>query len=217
MPQTTTANPGHGQRIRDARGRPVSALDPLRLHLLGRGDVIDAETLERIAEEIEPGARSRRRLARMVLFFVLPAIVVLTFGGIALEISLEGRAAWDDLIATLRSPAMIGPAVACLFSAVYLPLIAAQQARSRRVVAAMLKHRVCPHCGYGLSGVPADPTDAATICPECACAWDLAATQDLAAPARPVPSRPLVWITLGLVGLTVLGVIFMLVFMMRLL
>jgi hypothetical protein len=193
----------------------VSTLDPLRLHLLGRGDVIDAEALERIAEEIEPGARGRRRLTRMILFIVLPAILVLTFGGIALDISMEGRPAWDDLLATLRSPAMIGPAVACLFSAVYFPLVAAQQARSRGALAAMLRHRVCPHCGYGLAGVPANPADGATICPECACAWDLAAGQDPAAPAHPVPSRPLVWIMLGLVGLTVLGVVFMLVFVMR--
>lgn len=215
MSAAIISNPERGRRIRDARGRPVSTLDPLRLHLLGRGDVIDAGTLERIAEEIEPGARSRRRLARIVLFLVLPAIVVLTFGGIALDISLEGRAAWDDLLATLRSPAMIGPAVACLFSAVYFPLIAARQARSRRALAAMLRHRVCPHCGYGLSGVPADPADGATVCPECACAWDLAAAGDPGAVAPSIPSRPLVWIMLGLVGLTVLGVVFMLVFVMR--
>jgi hypothetical protein len=215
MPHTITANPGHDRRMRDARGRTVSTIDPLRLHLLGRGDVIDAETLERIAEEIEPGARSRRRLARVVLFLVLPAVVALTFGGIALDISIEGRAAWDDFVSTVTSPAMIGPAVACLFSAVYFPLIAAREARSRRVHEAMLRHRVCPHCGYGLSGVPADPADGATVCPECACAWDLAAAGESGAVAPPVESRPLVWIMLGLVGLTVLGVVGMIVFVMR--
>jgi len=215
MPPTNTANPEHGRRIRDARGRSVRTLDPLRLHVLGRGDVIDAEALERIAEEIEPGARSRRRLTRIVLFVFLPVVFLLTFGGIALDISIEGRAAWDDLISTLTSPAMIGPAVACLFSGVYLPLFASRQARSRRTIAAMLKHRICPHCGYGLVGSPADPSDGATVCPECACAWDLDAAQHVAAIGHPVPSRPLIWITLGLVGLAVLGVVFMLVLVMR--
>ena len=215
MPPTTTANPEHGRRIRDARGRSVRTLDPLRLHLLGGGDVIDAEALERIAEELEPGARGRRRMMRLVLFVFLPAIFLLTFGGIALSVSLEGRAAWDDLISTLTNPAMIGPAVACLFSGVLLPLFASQQARSRRTIAAMLKHRVCPHCGYGLAGVPVDPSDGATVCPECACAWRLEDGQGMGPVAAPVPSRPIIWITLGLVGLTVLGVVFMLVFVMR--
>lgn len=215
MPPTTTANPEHGRRIRDARGRSVRTLDPLRLHLLGRGDVIDAEALERIAEEIEPGARGRRRLTRIVLLVFLPAVVLLTFGGIALDIWIEGKAAWDDLISTLTNPAMIGPAVACLFSGVYFPWIASRQASSRQAVAAMLKHRTCPHCGYGLVGVPVDPSDGATVCPECASAWDLDAAQHLDAFAHPVPSRPLIWITLGLVGLTVLGVVFMLVLVTR--
>ena len=215
MNPTTTANPEHGRRIRDARGRSVRTLDPLRLHLLGRGDVIDAEALERIAEEIEPGARGRRRLTRIVLLVFLPAVVLLTFGGIALDIWIEGEAAWDDLVSTLTNPAMIGPAVACLFSGVYLPLFASQQARSRRTIAAMLKHRVCPHCGYGLAGVPVDPSDGATVCPECACAWRLDERQTTEAAAAPVPSRPVVWITLALMGLTVLGVVFMFVFVMR--
>ena len=215
MPPTTTANLGHDRRSRDARGRLVSTLDPLKLHLLGRGDVIDAPTLERIAEEIEPGAGGRRRLTRLVVFLCLPAVVLLTFGAIALDISAGGRAAWNDFVATLRSPAMIGPVVACLFSAAYFPWIAARQARSRRMHAAMLRHHVCPHCGYGLAGVPVDPADGATVCPECASAWDLAAADESGAVVPPVESRPLVWIMLGLVGLAVLGVVIMVVFVMR--
>jgi hypothetical protein len=215
MPPANTANPEPGRRTRDARGRSVSTLDPLRLHVLGRGDVIDTEALERIAEEIEPGARSRRRLTRLGLFVFLPVIFLLTFGGIALDVYIEGRPAWDDLVSTVTNPAMIGPAVACLFSGVYLPLFASRQARSRRTIAAMLKHRVCPHCGYGLVGLPVDPADGATVCPECACAWRLDDGQAMGAATAPVPSRPVIWITLGLVGLAVLGVVFMLIFVMR--
>jgi hypothetical protein len=35
----------------------------------------------------------------------------------------------------------------------------------------MLKFRRCPHCGYDLRLLPADPADSATVCPECGCAW----------------------------------------------
>jgi hypothetical protein len=38
----------------------------------------------------------------------------------------------------------------------------------------MLKYRRCPHCGYDIRGLPADPEDGATVCPECGCAWRLA-------------------------------------------
>ena len=31
----------------------------------------------------------------------------------------------------------------------------------------------CPHCGYDIRGLPTDPEDGATICPECGCAWQL--------------------------------------------
>jgi transcription initiation factor TFIIIB Brf1 subunit/transcription initiation factor TFIIB len=37
----------------------------------------------------------------------------------------------------------------------------------------MLKHRRCPHCGYDIRGLPVDPQDGATVCPECGCAWEL--------------------------------------------
>jgi transcription initiation factor TFIIIB Brf1 subunit/transcription initiation factor TFIIB len=37
----------------------------------------------------------------------------------------------------------------------------------------MLKHLRCPHCGYDLRGLAADPEDGATVCPECGCAWRL--------------------------------------------
>jgi hypothetical protein len=48
-----------------------------------------------------------------------------------------------------------------------------RRARAKTVVAAMLEHRRCPHCGYDIRGLPADLKDRATICPECGCAWRL--------------------------------------------
>ena len=55
----------------------------------------------------------------------------------------------------------------CLF----IPWIVSRQARSKRIQFAMLKFRRCPHCGYDIRLLPADPTDGATVCPECGCAW----------------------------------------------
>lgn len=135
--------------------------------------------------------------------------------GSPLDVWIEGKAAWDDLVSTLTNPAFMAPILAGLLSGTCIPWIASRQARWRRLTGAMLKHRICPHCGYGLAGLPVDPSDGATVCPECACAWDLDAAQHVAAIGHPVQSRPLIWITLGLVGLTVLGVVFMLVLVMR--
>jgi hypothetical protein len=41
---------------------------------------------------------------------------------------------------------------------------------SRRARAACLSAGLCPGCGYGLEGIPAQP-DAMTVCAECGAAW----------------------------------------------
>lgn len=41
------------------------------------------------------------------------------------------------------------------------------------LVRAMLKERHCPSCAYLLKGLPADPADGCTVCPECGGAWRL--------------------------------------------
>jgi hypothetical protein len=66
-------------------------------------------------------------------------------------------------------PAMFGG----IFSAVFIPLAAQRQQRMKKIRHAMLKHQHCPHCGYNLRDLPLAPSDGATICPECACAWHL--------------------------------------------
>ena len=45
--------------------------------------------------------------------------------------------------------------------------------RFGKIAAAMLKYLRCPHCGYDLRLLPADPAAGATVCPECGCAWQL--------------------------------------------
>jgi hypothetical protein len=52
---------------------------------------------------------------------------------------------------------------------------AGRRGRAKRIGELMLKHRRCPHCGYDVHGLTADPADGATICPECGCAWMLSA------------------------------------------
>lgn len=55
--------------------------------------------------------------------------------------------------------------------------------RHGKVAAAMLKHLRCPHCGYDIRGLPTDPGDGATICPECGCAWRLSESDVSDAPS----------------------------------
>ncbi|MHC4770006.1 MAG: hypothetical protein ACYTEI_15050, partial [Planctomycetota bacterium] len=101
-----------------------------------------------------------------------------------------------------------------VFVIAFVPWMVVHKRRSRRgrVSALMIKHRRCPHCGYSVQGLPVDPADGATVCPECACAWRLddpklaarATAADTAAAG--VPGRAL-WLLLVLVGLTVLALL----------
>ena len=192
-------------RVRDARGRAVSVLDPITMHLFGRRGSIESAKLEAIAEELEPGMGRRKKL---VVWLVIP-VVLLTIGGVTASIVIEGRPAWNDLISTVTNPVFLTPQ---LFCAIGLPWMIAHQARRKRTGRAMrvmLKHRTCPHCGYNLLGLPADETDGSTICPECASAWRLDAPGDPGEAAGAAPPRAHVGVMVGLVVLTLLGVLAM--------
>ncbi len=167
-------------RTRDARGRVVKLLDPVPLYLLKRHDVIDAEALQGIITDVEPGMSSRRKTLLLVAMLGSGALAF-----IAAAVAIEGAAAWSDLLGTLLKPAIM-PAV---IVGVIAPVLAAWQERLRRVRRIMLRHRRCPHCGYGLIGVPA-AEDGATVCPECACPWRLDATGGVGAvgPATRAPA-----------------------------
>jgi hypothetical protein len=192
-------------RIHDARGREVPQLDPMRLHLLRRPGAIESDVLDRIVNELEPGAAKMRPW----LIFAVAAGVVLALAGVFVSVIMEGRPAWNDLIDTVTNPAIIAPN---LFVLAFVPWMVVHKRRSRRgrVSAVMIKHRRCPHCGYSLQGLPVDPSDGATVCPECACAWRLddpklaarATAVDTAAAG--VPGRA-VWLLFVLLGLTLLA------------
>jgi hypothetical protein len=179
-------------RTRDARGRVVKLIDPVPLYMLRRDDVIDRAALERIADELEPDIRSRRRLLLVGLL-----VGVLVFVMIGIMIAAEGAPAVSDLISTLTNPAILAAAL----GGAVAPWIAARQQRLRRVRNVMLRHQRCPHCGYGLTGVPAND-DGTTTCPECACVWPRAADAD--GSPRPV-ARPMAPMLLALAGLTALA------------
>jgi predicted Zn-ribbon and HTH transcriptional regulator len=163
-------------RVRDARGRVVKMLDPKPLQVLKRHDVIDAAALDAIFDELEPGARQNRRLARLVVLLVVPVVVI----GIGVDIAIEGQPAVRDLVSTLMNPAIMSAIVGGIVASV----VAARHARFARLKRVMLRQARCPHCGYGLTGVPPSAEDGATVCPECASAWRL----DDPALARPEPS-----------------------------
>ncbi|MHC5113914.1 MAG: hypothetical protein ACYTGP_05745 [Planctomycetota bacterium] len=150
-------------RTRDARGEVVKLLDPIPMYMLRRYDVIDAEPLEKIAEEVEPGAKSRRPL---LIVAVVAGVAVLA--GIALMLMRAGGPSWRDLLSAAANPAIL----AAVLGGMIAPIVAARQQRIARVRNAMLRHERCPHCGYGLTGVPRG-ADGATVCPECECAWPL--------------------------------------------
>jgi hypothetical protein len=192
--------------IRDARGREVSQLDPMRLHLLRRPGTIEADVLEQIVEELEPGAARRHPY----LILALAATAVLGAGGAMMPIIIGGPGAWRDLMDDVTNPAIYVPS---LFVVLFLPwmFVHARRTRCGRVSAVLIKFRRCPHCGYSLRGLPVDPTDGATVCPECACAWRIDDPAIAARAAAPDPtaagaSAPARWVLLVVVGLTLLAV-----------
>jgi len=151
----------------DARGRRVALLDPFSLHVLHRHDVIPPECLGAIAKQIGPGMprwQYRGYLTCVILFFgCLTFLIVRKFViGVGLSFDALERVLWPLNIALF------------LFSGV-MTWRGARRARSKRVIAVMLQFRRCPHCGYDLRGLREDPADGATVCPECGCAWRLAA------------------------------------------
>lgn len=161
--RTMATPPEKSGRIRDARGKSVTQIDPVRLHVMHRYDAIDAEALEAIVDEIEPGSARRLRWA----YLIAPGCVVALAAFVGLLYAVSDAAARKDLVSTVTNPAIMAPNLVCCF---VVPWIAIRQAHFKRIRSALLKHRRCPHCGYDLRGLPT-AADRNTICPECGCAW----------------------------------------------
>ncbi len=151
---------------RDARGRRVTQLDPVLMHLTHRRDDIPANSLEQMASEVGIGLNRGTRLALwsalLSLLCLLIAIVICVVRYYAGTLS-AGRFA-RSLIPYI---AIVGSMTGCWASL--------RSARHQKIGKAMLAHQRCPHCADDLRGLPASESDGATICPECGCAWNLPA------------------------------------------
>ena len=107
---------------------------------------------------------------RRWIIVLVPASIVALVGLVGLLYALGDASARRDLVSTLLNPAIMTPSIVC---GVIMPWLSARQARMRNIRSVMLAHKRCPHCGYNLLGLPVEPDDGATVCPECGAAWRL--------------------------------------------
>ena len=151
-------------RIKDARGRKVTQVDPVAMHLLRRYDVIEADVLGKIAKQIGTGITQANR----ALFWV--SLVGVASVGITVPITITGFVGgWMDSFSLVLSLLLPNSIWVCVF----VLWVRARKVRHKRIGSIMLKHLRCPHCGYDIRGLPVDSQDDATVCPECGCAWVL--------------------------------------------
>jgi uncharacterized protein YbaR (Trm112 family) len=156
--------------VQDAHGRAVRIIDPMRLHLLGREDVIEPQRLDRIIGLIDPAVRGNRKF---MLILIVPAMLVCMVGFVLLMYLLAAPAERQELIRDVTDPTLFIICAPGLTVGMLTPWLVIRKKVTNRALPAILANHCCPHCGYGLEGVPRDPTDGVTICPECAHAWDL--------------------------------------------
>ena len=147
-------------RVADARGRRVTQLDPVTMHLLRKHDEIEVDTLRAIVNE--KGVKITRAERMPLIVGIIAALVVLGFFTTAL---ISGG--------IRNAPYAKSAGLLYLCSLPWIMWYALKKKRFSKVAAAMLKHSRCPHCGYDLRMLPTSPEDGATICPECGCAWKL--------------------------------------------
>ena len=153
-------------RITDARGRRVTQLDPVTMHLLRQHDEIEADTLRAIVNE--KGVKITRAERIPLIVGIIAALVVL---GLFTTALISGG---------IRSaPYAKSAGLLYLCSVPWIIWYALKRRRFGEVAAAMLRHLRCPHCGYDLRMLPSDPEDGATVCPECGCAWKLQRDQEV--------------------------------------
>lgn len=169
MAKRSETQPQQAGRIKDARGRTVSQLDPVMMHLLHRPGIIPSDVLREMARHVGLGITRATRGA----FWA--SIIGLVCLGIALAICTIRLVGGN--ISTARFFRSLVPYTAVLCG-LFTCWISLRNARHQQIGNVMLQHRRCPHCGYDLRLLPTDPADGATVCPECGCAWHLPVAQD---------------------------------------
>ena len=154
--------PPRGRRVKDARGRKVTQLDPVAMRLLRQHDVIEPDVLRAITRERGVNVSVRERVALIVATAASTLVTIL----FCIEVATGG---------ILQGP--IARTSSLVFFCTMLWVVWSRIKRSRlgHIAAAMLRHERCPHCGYRLGDLPSPDGDGATVCPECGCAWRLPA------------------------------------------
>jgi len=163
-PQAGSPEPQQAGWIKDARGRVVTQLDPVVMQLCRRPDIIEPEVLHEIAQQVGFGLTRSVRLALRL------GLVGLAVFAIALTILIIALTHGD--ISTRRFFISLVPYCG-IWSTLLGVWLGARNVRHQRIREVMLRHLRCPHCGYDIRGLPVEPDDGATICPECGCAWML--------------------------------------------
>ncbi|UCD76604.1 MAG: hypothetical protein JSV91_06700 [Phycisphaerales bacterium] len=160
--QESSPSPQKG-RIRDARGRRVTQIDPVVMHYLHRHDVIPSGPLGEIAREIGSGwAIQGQFLFTGIWSLALICMAIAHFAKWGGGLSVHPR--------ELRLWLILLTILAFNLTVVWYVSRWIRRKKIRRV---LISHRRCPHCGYDLRNLPFDGTDGTTVCPECGCAWRL--------------------------------------------
>ncbi len=157
-------------RVRDARGRVVGQMDPVKIDLLGQASLIPAETLRAMVAELLPKARRQRAISIGIAVFTLAFVV----GGHFIYFRFFSTWMGFDLVGTTIHLVQLGVILLGL-------CVTFRMARAEyrdRVTDVMLQYRHCPYCGYCLRGLPVEAEDGATVCPECGCAWSVSFAMD---------------------------------------
>ncbi|UCD76603.1 MAG: hypothetical protein JSV91_06695 [Phycisphaerales bacterium] len=161
MPESNKKKRSRRQKhIKDARGRKVTQLDPMVLYLLKRSEPIEREVVAKIVAEKGVRMTGLERAAMVASLVLLAALICVVI------VKLAGGQPWGELIRRMVVPSY-------LFIWPFIVWGGTRASRFGKIATAMLKHCRCPHCGYDIRDLPADPVDEATVCPECGCAWQL--------------------------------------------
>jgi hypothetical protein len=155
-------------RVRDARGRVVTRIDPITMQALHQPE-LNRSAIETLLNDLEPGL-ARQLMWRSYVLRVLFGLAVA--GAVFVVLWLIGDANFRTALEKVYASEFWSflPLVICAF---VVPLIMARRRHRGHILHVLLKHRLCPHCGYDIRGLPADAEDGATVCPECGCAWQL--------------------------------------------
>jgi hypothetical protein len=170
MTAQTANTTAHRWHVRDAHGRRVPMIDPVRIHLLHMPSIIPAETLQSMTKDLLPNAKRQQRIQLASMLFG----VVFVVGGYFVYFGWYSN--WKGLD-PVNTSIMVLQALVILSG----PVIAFRMARATyvgRVAEVMLARRHCPHCAYNLHGLPVSETDQTTTCPECGCTWQLTSPGD---------------------------------------